>query len=126
MTFQERCKNSKGRCAPLHTSPQNPALMQINHHSQKEHTKISKLLQSMVAKCCKIWKIYSLGKFANFVYFCIACENCNTKVYKICKLWKAIYFLHFTTFRKPNFAILIILVCPSWEYTFFAIIKIKN
>jgi hypothetical protein len=38
--FQERCKilrggakRSQGRCAPLHTSPQNPVLMQINHHS---------------------------------------------------------------------------------------------
>jgi hypothetical protein len=26
-------KRSQGRCALLHTSPQNPALMQINHHS---------------------------------------------------------------------------------------------
>jgi hypothetical protein len=93
--------------------------MQINHHSQKEHTKISKLLQSLVEKYGK----YSLAKFANFVYFCIGCENCETKLYKICKLWKAI-FSTFYNILQPNFAILLILVCPSREYTFFA--KIKN
>jgi hypothetical protein len=49
--------------------------MQINQHSYKEHTKISKIANCLVAKCCKVRKIYSPAKFANFVYFRIACGN---------------------------------------------------
>jgi hypothetical protein len=74
----------------------------------------------------------SLAKFANFVYFCIlraeiatifgpnvvAISACNTKVYKICELYKAI-FSAFYNISQPNIAILLILVCSFWEYTFF-------
>jgi hypothetical protein len=53
----------------------------------------------------------------------VAISARNTKVSKICELYKAI-FSAFYNISKPNFAILLILVCSFGEYTFFA--KIKN
>ena len=76
--------------------------MQTNHHSWKEHTKMSKL--ENVVQCGK----YSLAKFANFVYVLMYCvrkllphlgrkqqqfPQATVKVYKFCELCN---FTHFS------------------------------
>ena len=49
--------------------------MQINHHSSKEHTKMSKIAKVWLRNVIKCGK-YSLAKFENFVFVCITCGNC--------------------------------------------------
>ena len=99
--------------------------MQINHHSSKERTKMSK-----IAKFAKNIALQSLQILYTFVLRAEIATIFSPNVVAIAN--SARIFLYFPqpnifsafyNISQPNFAILLILVCSFREYTFFCQVK---
>ena len=89
--------------------------MQINHHSQKEHTKMSKIAKFGRKFCILLFCVRKLLPFSAQMWQQFPARN--TKVYKICELCKAIISAFYNVLKlvyNGNCLLAIMLIHDNW------------